>query len=306
MHLRRLPACVDAHFCACVYRLFQLRGRIVVTGVGKSALIAQKIVATFNSTGTPALFLHAADALHGDLGMVQSVDGVLCLSNSGETPEIRQLLPYLKQRSEVLVAMVGNDGSTLAKAADFVLVLPVQKEADPHNLAPTSSTLLQLVMGDMLALCLQELNAFGRHDFAALHPGGLLGKVLNMRIDHFPIAEQRPCVQGGASLKEVIIEISSNQLGVTAVLGKEGTLIGVITDGDLRRALQKEDDIRPLTAIMIMTADPICVSSSLMAIEALRKMQTHKITQLLVVDSGQYKGVLHIHQLLAEGLGNYT
>ncbi len=303
-HLERLPISINSHFCACVYHLFQLKGRIVVTGIGKSALIAQKVVATLNSTGTPALFLHAGDALHGDLGMIQKEDGILCLSQSGETIEIKRLIPHLQRHASLLVALVGNPSSSLAKAADFVIPTPIEREADPNNLAPTTSSLLQLALGDAIAMALQELRGFDSAQFAALHPGGSLGNILHLRIQDFPIKEQRPFVLPTASLKDVIIDISSNKLGVTAVLDERTALQGVITDGDLRRALEKHDDIRKLEAAMIMTSTPICITPDFMAVEALKLMQRNKITQLLVVEAEKYIGIVHIHQLLAAGLGN--
>jgi arabinose-5-phosphate isomerase len=277
-------------------------GRLVVCGIGKSAIIAQKIVATLNSTGTPALFMHAADAIHGDLGMIQPDDWVLCLSKSGETPEIRALAPLIKQLGNPLAAMTANRNSTLARFADLVLWTPVEEEADPNNLAPTVSTAAQMALGDALAVALLSERGFSTKDFARLHPGGALGKQLYLRAGDLSILHERPQVRPDTPLHEVIIEISSKRLGATAVVDADGNLTGIITDGDLRRMLQRTGDIQHVTAQEICSPQPKTIEASALAVEALSEMRRHSVSQLIVIDNGQYAGIVHLHDLLREGL----
>ena len=292
---------VDSGFLTCVDLILHSKGRVVVTGIGKSAIIGQKIVATFNSTGTPATFLHAADAIHGDLGTIQKDDIVLCLSKSGETPEIRILVPLLKEYGSSLVAIVGNRDSYLAKQADLVIDTTVSKEACPNNLAPTSSTTAQLVMGDALAVCLLEARGFTSSDFARLHPGGAIGKQLYLKVSDIYSNNQAPMVSFDDDIKKVIYEISSKRLGATAVI-KENKLLGVITDGDLRRMLENNSDISKLTAADIMTKKPRTITPDTLLVNALNLMRQNNITQLLVVEKNMYKGVIHLHDILREGI----
>ena len=292
---------VDSDFLNCINLILHIKGRVIVTGIGKSAIIGQKIVATFNSTGTPASFLHAADAIHGDLGTIQKGDIVICISNSGETPEIKILVPLLKEYGSSLIAMVGNKGSYLAKQADYVINTTVAKEACPNNLAPTSSTTAQMVMGDALAVCLLEARGFTPGDFARLHPGGSIGKQLYLKVSDLYAGNQAPRVNHDDDIKKVIIEISSKRLGATAVL-KGSKLLGIITDGDLRRMLERNSDISFLMAADIMTENPRTISSDTLAVNALGIMRKHNITQLLVVDKNKYRGVIHLHDILREGI----
>jgi len=292
---------IDNAFIKCVGLILRSKGRVIVTGIGKSAIIGQKIVATFNSTGTPAIFMHAADAIHGDLGIIQKEDLVICLSKSGETPEIKVLVPLLKEYGSSLIAIVGNIHSYLAKQADIVLDTTVSEEACPNNLAPTSSTTAQLVMGDALATCLLQARGFTSDDFARLHPGGSIGKQLYLKVGDLYINNLAPEVQGDDTIKSVIVEISSKRLGATAVLqGRK--LIGIITDGDLRRMLEKEPDISLLKASDIMTASPRTTHPDTLVIEALGLMRQNNITQLLVVGKNKYLGILHLHDILKEGI----
>jgi len=276
--------------------------RLVLTGIGKSAIVAQKITATLNSTGSPALFLHAADAIHGDLGMVQPADFVLCLSKSGETPEIRVLAPLVKNFGNPLVAITANPKSTLARQADYLLYTPIEQEADPNNLAPTCSTTAQMALGDALAVALLSHKGFGSQDFAKFHPGGALGKQLYLRVgDLYPLHE-RPLVGPDASLPEVILEISSKRLGATAVAAPDGQLLGIITDGDLRRMLQRGGDFGSYHARDILCPTPKSVGPDTLAVSALALMRQHAISQLLVLENNQYLGMIHLHDLLREGL----
>ncbi len=292
---------VDAAFVEAVQLMHTMQGRAVVSGIGKSAVIAQKIVATLNSTGTPALFLHAADAIHGDLGMIQPGDVVLVISKSGESPEIKVLLPLLKGFGNKVIALCGNAGSFLATQAHCFVNCTVEAEACPNNLAPTTSTTAQLAMGDALAVCLLHLKGFTAADFARYHPGGALGKKLYLRVGSLLPAEGAPQVPLTASIPEVIYEISSKRLGATVVM--EGDrLAGIVTDGDLRRMLERNEDIRTLQASDIMSEKPRTIDAGTLAVEALRTMQEHKITQLVVLQNGQYMGVLHLNELLREGL----
>ena len=293
---------IDNDFEACVLEILQSKGRVVITGVGKSAIIANKIVATLNSTGTPALFMHAADAIHGDLGMVQSDDMVICISKSGNTPEIKVLVPLLKRRGSKLVALVSNTNSYLAEHADFVLNATIQEEACPNNLAPTTSTTVHLAMGDALAVCLLELRDFSKEDFARYHPGGSLGKQLYLKVEDVFPNNQLPLVRMDTSLRDVILEITSKRLGATAVVDEEKNLLGIITDGDLRRMLQKESNIAAIKAIDIMTRTPRSIDKSEFAVKALQVMQENSISQLVVKDGNKVAGFIHLHDLLKEGI----
>lgn len=298
-----LQAYLNEDFAQAVQAIFHCKGRLVVSGIGKSAIVAQKIVATLNSTGTPALFLHAADAIHGDLGMVQEDDIVLIISKSGESPEIKVLVPLIKNFGNQLIGMVGQTQSFLAHQSDFVLNTTVSKEACPNNLAPTSSTTAQMVMGDALAVCLMEMKGFNGQDFAKFHPGGNLGKRLYLRVKDLYVQNQRPAIATDAVLKEIIISISGSRLGVTVVTDSTQKVLGVITDGDLRRMLEKESELTSVRAEKIMTRNPKQIGPDAMAIEALDLLRKHDITQLVVVDTNQeYLGVLHLHDLIKEGL----
>ncbi|MDB5196230.1 MAG: D-arabinose 5-phosphate isomerase [Flaviaesturariibacter sp.] len=277
-------------------------GRIVISGIGKSAIIAQKIVATLNSTGSPSIFLHAADAIHGDLGMVQAGDVVIIISKSGESPEIKVLVPLIKNFGNCVIGMVGNMESFLAKNANFTLNTTVAQEACPNNLAPTTSTTAQLAMGDAVAVCLMEHRGFEISDFAKLHPGGALGKKLYLRVSDLCAAHEKPVVSVGQNLKEVIIEITKKRLGMTAVLNNAGELAGVITDGDLRRMLEKANNLDGIQAGHIMTENPKTIEPSEMAVNALDLMRTNGITQLIVAEGKEYMGVIHLHDLIKEGL----
>jgi arabinose-5-phosphate isomerase len=300
--IQELISFVDIGFEKVVQALFSCKGRIVVTGIGKSAIIAQKIVATFNSTGTPALFMHAADAVHGDMGMIQPNDVVLCISKSGESPEIKVLAPLIKQRGNKLVAITGNISSFLAGQSEYILNTTVRKEACPNNLAPTTSTTAQLVIGDALALCLLELRGFSASDFAKYHPGGALGKQLYLTVDELYLKNEMPFVYADTPLKEVILEISSKRLGATAVINTKGHLLGIITDGDLRRMMNKTFDMKKTTAKQIMTANPRHLELGKLAVEAITIMRSNNITQLPVVNKNTYLGMVHIHNLLDEGI----
>jgi arabinose-5-phosphate isomerase len=292
---------IDNDFLKCVDLILHSKGRVIVTGIGKSAIIGQKIVATFNSTGTPATFLHAADAIHGDLGTIQKDDIVICLSKSGETPEIKILIPLLKEYGSSLVAISGNRESYLAKQADLVIDSTVAKEACPNNLAPTSSTTAQMVMGDALAVCLLEARGFTSGDFARLHPGGAIGKQLYLKVSDIYANNQAPRVFFNDDIRKIIYEISSKRLGATAVL-KGNSLLGIITDGDLRRMLEKNSDISTLTAEDIMSKNPRTIAPDTLLVNALSVMRQNNITQLLVVDKKRYKGVIHLHDILREGI----
>ncbi len=292
---------IDVNFAEATQMLFNSEGRIIVTGIGKSAIIAQKIVATFNSTGTPSLFLHASEAIHGDLGMVQPGDVVICISKSGNSPEIKILVPILKRFGNKLIAITGNITSFLAKESNFILNTTVDSESCPNNLAPTNSTTAQLVMGDALAVCLMELRNFTSEDFAKYHPGGSLGKKLLLRVKDMIENSLKPMVTPDASIKKVIFEISEKRLGVTAVIENE-KVIGIITDGDIRRMLNANDTFTHLTAKDIMTKNPKLIQSTTMVADALNILEDFAITQLIVVDNGQYKGVLHLHDILKEGI----
>lgn len=292
---------LDDDFAKATEIIHLCKGRLVVTGIGKSAIIAQKIVATLNSTGTPSLFLHASEAIHGDLGMVQPGDVVICISKSGNSPEIKVLVPLLKRFGNVLIGMTANKTSFLGKESEYVLNAYVSQEACPNNLAPTNSTTAQLVLGDALAVCLMELKSFTANDFAKYHPGGALGKQLLLRVGDMLDGTHKPQVSPDCSIKKAIVEISEKRLGVTAVV-ENNKVIGIITDGDIRRMLNDHDNIAGLTATDIMTRNPKMIPSTAMAIDALHTLENFAITQLVVVDDGEYKGILHLHDILKEGI----
>ncbi len=297
-----LASFINDDFENTVTSLANCRGRIVISGIGKSAVIAQKIVATFNSTGTPAIFMHAADAIHGDLGMIQQEDVVMIISKSGESPEIKVLVPLIKHFGNILIGMIGNKESFLAKNANIVLNTSVEQEACPNNLAPTTSTTAQLVMGDALAVCLMELKGFQTDDFAKFHPGGVLGKKLYLRVADLYVNNEKPKVVSGQSLKEVIVEMTAKRLGVTAVVDKENNLLGIITDGDLRRMLEKNISIDKVKADDIMAGTPKTIGPDELAVDALDVLRKNEITQLAVTDNGKYLGIIHLHDLIREGL----
>lgn len=281
--------------------IYNCKGRVVITGIGKSAIIASKIVATLNSTGTPSLFLHAAEAIHGDLGLVQPDDVVICISKSGNSPEIKVLVPLLKRFGNILIGMTANKNSFLGKESDYVLHAYVEKESCPNNLAPTDSTTAQLVLGDALAVCLMEMRNFKSEDFAKYHPGGALGKKLLLRVGDMLDDTHKPQVSPDCSIKKAIVEISEKRLGVTAVL-ENNKIVGIITDGDIRRMLNDRDNIAGVTAADIMTKSPKTIKTTDMAVDALNRMENFSITQLVVADEGEYKGVLHLHDILKEGI----
>ncbi|WP_090605451.1 KpsF/GutQ family sugar-phosphate isomerase [Parapedobacter koreensis] len=299
--LNKLTERIDSDFLAVVATILKLRGRVVLTGVGKSAIIAQKIVATLNSTGTPAIFMHAADAIHGDLGIIQEDDLIIAVSKSGNTAEIKVLVPLLRQTQNQLVAIVGNTQSYLAQQADYILDTTVEKEACPHNLAPTTSTTAQLAMGDALAICLLECRQFSDRDFARYHPGGMLGKRLYLKVSDLSAHNTKPWVQPDAPVREVIVAITKHRLGAVAVV-KESDLIGIITDGDIRRMLENHAQIDGLTAKDIMGRSPKTVDRSELAIHAFDVMRENNITQLLVLNGKSYDGIVHLHDLLKEGI----
>lgn len=293
---------LDDHFEHCIMAILEAKGRVVITGVGKSAIIGNKIVATLNSTGTPALFMHAADAIHGDLGMIQPEDIVMCISKSGNTPEIKVLVPLVKRMGPKLVAMVCNTGSYLAQQADYILDATVEKEACPHNLAPTTSTTACLALGDALAVCLLEAREFTTDDFARYHPGGSLGKRLYLRVCDIYPQNQLPIVHVDASIHEIIPEITSKRLGATAVVDHQMQLQGIITDGDLRRMLNKVDGLAQLKAADIMSPSPKTIDHDEYAANALAIMQEKNINQLIVMKDNKIAGFVHLHDLLREGL----
>lgn len=299
--ITKLTDLLDDNFSDATQAIYNSKGRLIVTGIGKSAIIAQKMVATFNSTGTPSMFLHASEAIHGDLGMIQNDDIIICISKSGNSPEIKILVPLLKRFGNTLIAITGNTTSFLAKGSDFVLNTTVEKEADPINLAPTNSTTAQLVMGDAIAVCLMEIRGFKPEDFAKYHPGGALGKKLLLRVQDMLEHTLKPMVSADTSIKKVIFEISEKRLGVTAVVDQE-KVIGIITDGDIRRMLNERDSFTDLTAKDIMTKNPKLIQSTAMVVDAFNILEDFSITQLVVVDGEEYKGVLHLHDILKEGI----
>lgn len=293
---------INSDFEKAVNAIAHCKGRVVISGIGKSAIIAQKIVATLNSTGTPSIFMHAADAIHGDLGIVQQEDVVIIISKSGDSPEIKVLVPFIKNFKNILIGMLGNVDSYLARNSDIVLNTSVDQEACPNNLAPTTSTTAQLVMGDALAICLMETRGFGSDDFAKFHPGGVLGKKLYLRVADLYLGNEKPRVKPEQSLKEVIVAISASRLGATAVVDDKNILLGVITDGDLRRMLEKNASLQEVTAKDLMTKNPKTISAEELAVDALDIMRKNSITQLVVVDKGTYLGFIHLHDLIREGL----
>lgn len=299
--IANLSSLLDETFAEAVDYILHSKGRIIVSGIGKSAIIASKIVATLNSTGTPSIFMHAADAIHGDMGIIQKNDVVILISKSGNTPEIKMLAPLIKQGGNKLIGMTGNPDSFLGKHADFILNTYVEKEACPNNLAPTTSTTAQLVLGDALAICLVELRGFSSRDFAKYHPGGTLGKRLYLRVSDIAMANLKPQVDVNADVKQVIIEISEKMLGATAVM-KQGRIMGIVTDGDIRRMLNKFDNISGLKASDIMTTNPKTIGTEVLAVKALKEMQDKGISQLLAVDGDAYVGVVHLHNLINEGI----
>lgn len=300
--IQKLTNFIDDDFEACVKEIYSAKGRVVITGVGKSAIIANKIVATLNSTGTPSIFMHAADAIHGDLGMIQKDDIVICISKSGNTPEIKVLVPLLKRRGSKLVALVSNTNSYLAQQADFVLNATIAEEACPHNLAPTTSTTAHLAMGDALAVSLLEIRDFSSRDFAEYHPGGSLGKQLYLKVSDVYTHNELPLVKANTPLKDVILEISSKRLGCTAVIDENKNLLGIITDGDLRRMLEKNTNLTDIKAADIMTCTPKRIEKDEFAVKALHQMQESNITQLAVMDGEHVVGFVHLHDLLKEGI----
>lgn len=299
--IKQLGNLLDEQFEKAILALSNSKGRIIISGIGKSAVIAQKIVATLNSTGSPAIFLHAADAIHGDIGMMQQEDIVIVISKSGESPEIKILVPLIKNFKNMLVAIVGNTSSYLAKKADFIINATVDQEACPNNLAPTTSTTAQLVIGDAIAICLMEQRGFEVSDFAKLHPGGALGKKLYMRVRDLYVDNEKPQVKPTQSLKEVIVEMTKKRLGVTAVTDDEGYLLGIITDGDLRRMLEK-NGLDFIQAKDIMTKNPKTIGPSEMAVNALDLMRQNEIVHLAVIENKKYLGIIHLHDLVKEGL----
>lgn len=299
--IRQLSNQITTHFSLLVQEILNLKGRVIVTGVGKSAIIAQKLVATFNSTGTPSIFMHAADAVHGDLGIIQKDDLILCLSKSGNTSEIKVLVPLLKHGENKLACIVGEKNSYLAKQSDFILDASVAIEACPNNLAPTTSTTAQLVLGDALAVCLVECRGFSKEDFAKYHPGGSLGKKLYLKVSDLAEQNEKPQISLNATIKDVILEITKKRLGVVAIVD-DNQLKGVITDGDLRRMMEKYPSFENLKAIDIMNIKPKTIDHQELAVNALQMMKNYNITQLIVIKDNFYNGVVHLHDLLKEGI----
>ena len=300
--ISRLKDFIDADFEKALEAIAESKGRLVVSGVGKSAIIAQKIVATFNSTGTAAVFMHAADAIHGDLGMMQHDDIIIVISKSGDSPEVKILVPLIKNFGNILIGMVGNTDSFLAKQCEIILNTTVDQEACPNNLAPTTSTTAQMVMGDALAVCLMEMKGFGMADFARFHPGGALGKRLFLRVAEIAAQNEKPAVAPLANIREVIVEMTNKRLGVTAVVNNDNLITGIITDGDLRRMLEKGDSFEVLKAEDIMSPNPVTVEENILAVDALDIMKARSISQLIVVNEKVYKGVIHIHDIIKEGI----
>lgn len=299
--IANLASLLTDDFADAVQLIYKSKGRVIITGIGKSAIIANKIVATLNSTGTPAVFMHAADAIHGDLGLILRDDIVICISKSGNTPEIKVLVPLIKNANNKMIAITGNTTSFLGQQADYVINTFVEHEACPNNLAPTTSTTAQLVIGDALAICLTDLRGFSSQDFAKYHPGGALGKRLYMRVSDLSSMNKKPQVGLDTNVKQVIVEISEKMLGVTAVVEND-KIVGIITDGDLRRMLSKSDAFIHLTAKDIMSSNPKRIDENAMAIDAKELMENNGITQLLVENEGKYAGVVHIHDLIKEGI----
>ena len=299
--IKNLYKLLTKDFEKAVSLINKTKGRVIVTGIGKSAIIAQKIVATFNSTGTPSIFMHAADAIHGDLGLIQSEDVIICISKSGNTPEIKALVPFIKKTNNKLIAITGETNSYLSEKSDIVISSYVDNEACPNNLAPTTSTTAQLVIGDAIAVCLVKLRGFSPNDFAKYHPGGTLGKRLFLKVKDLIDTKSLPKVDASDLMKDVIIEISNKMLGIAVVLDKN-KIVGVITDGDLRRQLLKSQDISKVKADEIMSKNPKIINKNLLATEALLIIKTNKISQLIVAEKNKYIGILHIQSLIKEGI----
>lgn len=297
-----LTGFINDDFEKAVSQIMSCKGRLVISGIGKSAIVAQKIVATMNSTGTPALFMHAADAIHGDLGMIQKEDIVMVISKSGDSPEIKVLAPLVKNFGNLLIGIVGNMQSYLAQHSDIVINTTVAQEACPNNLAPTTSTTAQMVMGDALAICLMEAKNFNTGDFARFHPGGVLGKKLYLRVQDLLPGQEKPWVKMDAAIKEVIVEITRKRLGAVAVMDNNDNIAGIITDGDIRRMLEKHDSFIALKAADIMSLNPKKIDADAMAAEAMETMQQYKISQLLVIKDGTYAGIIHVHAMVKEGI----
>lgn len=299
--IEALAALLTEDFSAVVHQIYNSKGRVVITGIGKSAIIANKIVATLNSTGTPAIFMHAADAIHGDLGSILKDDVVICISKSGNTPEIKVLVPLIKNFKNTLIAITGNTDSYLGKQANYILNSYVDKEACPNNLAPTTSTTAQLVMGDALAVSLLKMRGFSSKDFAKYHPGGALGKTLYLKVSDITVNNMKPQVSPSANMKDVIVVISENRLGATAVI-ENGKIVGVITDGDIRRMLSNNEDFLKLTASDVMSKNPKTISNKALAVKALEILEQNDISQVLVEENNTYAGVVHLHDLIKEGI----
>lgn len=297
-----LASFINEDFEKAIQAIINCKGRVIISGIGKSAVIAQKIVATLNSTGTAASFMHAADAIHGDLGMIQQEDVVIIISKSGSSPEIKVLVPLIKNFGNILIGMIGNTDSFLAKNSNIILNTSIEQEACPNNLAPTTSTTAQLVMGDVLAVVLMELKGFSGDDFAKFHPGGTLGKKLYLRVSDLYADNEKPKVLFSQSLKEVIVEITKKRLGATAVVDDQNNLLGIITDGDLRRMLEKNGNIEKTSAKDIMTPNPKTIGADQLAVDALDMMRRNEISQLVVVENNKYSGIIHLHDLIREGL----
>jgi len=300
--IARLKASIDESFIDALELIYNSRGRLIVTGIGKSAIIASKIVATLNSTGTPSVFMHAADAIHGDLGIIQKEDIVLCLSKSGDTSEIKVLVPWIRKMGNSIIGLVSNPDSFLARQADITICATVDSEACPNNLAPTSSTTSQLVIGDALAVCLLKMRGFKAEDFARFHPGGSLGKKLYTKVDDLIDRDVKPQVSEEETIQNTIINISANRLGATVVIDKQGEIAGIITDGDVRRMLEKGIDLKLLTAADIMSENPKTVEIGELAVNAFNIMEKNKITSVVVLDKGKYAGLVHIHDIIREGI----
>lgn len=299
--VKRAISGLNESFAQAVMKIFQAEGRLVITGIGKSAHIASKIVATLNSTGTPAIFMHAAEAVHGDLGMITSKDIVMCISKSGNSPEIKVLVPLLKRGGNILIGMTGNKNSFLGKESDYIIDCYIERESCPNNLAPTNSTTVQLALGDAIAVALMQLRSFTADDFALYHPGGALGKKLLLQVKDILHKQVKPQVDAQANVKEIIYEISSKRLGVTAVV-QEDKIVGIITDGDIRRMLEKTTQLDGVVAQDIMSSHPKTIDSEALVSEALNILESHKITQLVVLHEGRYQGIIHLHDILKEGV----
>ncbi|MBC7424685.1 MAG: KpsF/GutQ family sugar-phosphate isomerase [Ferruginibacter sp.] len=300
--IKKLQEFIDGSFVKAVESIAASKGRLVVSGIGKSAIIAQKIVATFNSTGTPSIFMHAADAIHGDLGMIQQEDILIIISKSGNSPEVKVLVTLIKNFGNLLIAIVGNTASYLAKNSGIVLNTTVDQEACPNNLAPTNSTTAQMVMGDALAICLMDLKGFGSADFAKFHPGGMLGKKLYLRVTELSAQNEKPAVLKNATINEVIVEMTQKRLGTTVVIEADNKVAGIITDGDLRRMLAKTSNFSMLQAKDIMSANPKTIGADTLAVNALELMKAKNISQLVVIENDRYAGIIHLHDLIREGI----